>query len=224
MELKNNSETALLNDEEIVECILKGETHLYSLLMRKFNVRLYRIGISIIKDDVAIEDVMQTTYLNAYLQLETFQNKSSFGTWVTRILINESLLFLKKQNRQRELVSHKQAIDHHHDTPLTNLMNKELKSVIEKSVSGLPEKYRLVFVMREIEELSTRETMDILNISESNVKVRLKRAKEILQQELSSYYQPKQLFEFNLIRCDRIVNYVMAEIEKRQLPLTDPAV
>lgn len=217
MELKNNSEISLLNDEELVEYILKGETQLYARLMRKFNERLYRIGISIIKDDVAIEDVMQTTYLNAYLQLGNFQNKSSFGTWITRILINESLLFLKKRNRQQELVSQNPGIEQHQDTPLTNLMNKELKTVIEKSVSNLPEKYRLVFVMREVEELSTRETMDILNITESNVKVRLKRAKEILQKDLSGYYQPKQLFEFNLIRCDRIVNYVMAEIEKRRL-------
>lgn len=72
--------------------------------------------------------------------------------------------------------------------------------------------------MREIEEMSIKETMDILNISESNVKVRLKRAKELLQQELSRFYQPKQLFEFNLTRCDRIVDYVMAEIEKRRSP------
>lgn len=217
MELKNNSDISLLKDEELIEYILKGETQLYARLMRKFNERLYRIGISIIKDDVAIEDVMQTTYLNAYLQLGSFQNKSSFGTWITRILINESLLFLKKRTRQQELVSQNQGTEQHQDTPLTNLMNKELKTIIEKSVSNLPEKYRLVFVMREIEELSTQETMDILNITESNVKVRLKRAKEILQKDLSSYYQPKQLFEFNLVRCDRIVNYVMAEIEKRRL-------
>lgn len=70
--------------------------------------------------------------------------------------------------------------------------------------------------MREIEKMSIKETMDVLNISESNVKVRLKRAKEILQQELSGFYQPKQLFEFNLICCYRIVDYVMAEIETRR--------
>nr|WP_294859633.1 sigma-70 family RNA polymerase sigma factor [uncultured Fluviicola sp.] len=216
MESQNNPETSLLNDEELVRCILNGETHLYAHLMRKFNLRLYRISMSIIKDDSAVEDVMQTTYLNAYLQLNNFQNRSSFGTWITRILINESLLFLKKQARQREFVSQKQENHHHSDTPLTKLMNNELKLILEKSVSGLPEKYRLVFVMREVEEMSTKETMEILNISESNVKIRLKRAKEILQQELSHFYEPKQLFEFNLVRCDRIVNYVLSEIEKRR--------
>lgn len=68
--------------------------------------------------------------------------------------------------------------------------------------------------MREVEEMSTLETMNVLNISESNVKIRLKRAKEILQKELSSYYKPQQLFDFNLVRCDRIVNFVMQEIQK----------
>lgn len=214
MKLQNHSEEiSFLNDEEIVDRILNGETHLYSALMRKFNQRLYRIGISIIKDDMAVEDVMQTAYLNAYLQLRNFQRKSSFGTWITRILINESLLYLKKRAKQQAFVLQQKETGHP-DTPLTNLMNKELKLLLEKSVSGLPEKYRLVFVMREIEEMSTQETMDVLNISESNVKVRLKRAKEMLQRELSSYYKPQQLFDFNLVRCDRIVNFVMLEIQK----------
>ncbi|MNJ83552.1 ECF RNA polymerase sigma factor SigW [compost metagenome] len=214
MKLQNHSEeTSFLSDEELVDRILKGETHLYADLMRKFNQRLYRISISIIKDDMAVEDVMQTAYLNAYLQLRNFQHKSGFGTWITRILINESLLYLKKRAKQQELVL-LQKETNHSDTPLTNLMNKELKSLLEKSVSGLPEKYRLVFVMREIEEMSTLETMNVLNISESNVKVRLKRAKEMLQRELSTYYKPQQLFDFNLIRCDRIVNFVMLEIQK----------
>lgn len=213
MKSQNHSEISFMSDEEVVDRILKGETHFYAALMRKFNQRLYRISISIIKDETAIEDVMQTAYLNAYLQLSSFQNKSSFGTWITRILINESLLYLKKRARHQEFVlQQKETV--HTDTPLSNLMNNELKILLEKSVSNLPEKYRLVFVMREIEEMSTLETMNILNISESNVKIRLKRAKEILQKELSSYYKPQQLFEFNLIHCDRIVNFVMLEIQK----------
>jgi RNA polymerase sigma-70 factor (ECF subfamily) len=216
MKPENHSEISLMSDETMVDRILKGETHFYAELMRKYNQRLYRISISIIKDEMAVEDVMQTAYLNAYLQLIGFQHKSSFGTWITRILINESLLYLKKKARHQELALQQQETVHP-ETPLSNLMNKELKLLLEKSVSGLPEKYRLVFVMREVEEMSTLETMTVLNISESNVKIRLKRAKEILQKELSSYYKAQQLFDFNLIRCDRIVNFVMQEIQKRAL-------
>ena len=201
-----------LTDEEIVARVLNGEKYLYESLMRKFNSRLYRIGMSIINDDSEVEDVMQTAYLNAYLHLANFQKKSGFGTWLTRIFINESLLCVKKK-QSRKLVS----IDTHefslrHETPLHDLMNNELRTILEKSISDLPEKYRLVFVMREIEEISTNETMTILNLTESNVKVRLNRAKELLRNDLGGHYKSSQLYSFHLSRCDRVVNYVMDRI------------
>src|SRR5690554_4464445 len=156
---------------------------------------------------------MQISYLNAYRQLANFKHNSSFGTWLTRILINESLLHKKRkqifEKRRLESIFH----DYHCETPLDNLMNKELKLILEKAVFTLPEKYRLVFVMREVEGMSTQETMEALDLGESNVKIRLSRAKEMLRNELKSYWRPKQLLEFNLVRCDVIVNYVMSEIE-----------
>lgn len=91
-------------------------------------------------------------------------------------------------------------------------MNKELKTILEKAVLTLPEKYRLVFVMREMEEMSTSETMQVLNIGESNVKIRLNRAKEMLRNDLSSRFRSQQLFDFHLTRCDRVVNFVMDKI------------
>ncbi|TSJ39775.1 RNA polymerase sigma factor [Fluviicola chungangensis] len=203
----------LLKDEEIIDLILNGETTLYELLIRKFNLRLYRISMSIVNDDMEAEDVMQTAYINAYLQLANFQNKSSFGTWLTRIVINESLLYKKKQAKREQLIINSSEKDHQtENNPLKELMNQELKTLLEKAVSDLPEKYRLVFVMREVEELSTQETMDILQLSESNVKVRLNRAKEMLRNDLSTYYKSEQVFAFDLVRCDRIVNFVMSKI------------
>lgn len=203
---------AQLKDEEIIDRVLKGETALYELLIRKFNLRLYRISMSILNNDMEAEDVMQTAYLNAYLQLGSFQNKSGFGTWLTRILINESLLHKKKQARQRQLAAESVEADYHTDNPLKGLMNQELKTLLETAVSSLPEKYRIVFVMREIEEMSTLETMEVLQLTESNVKVRLNRAKEMLRNNLNTYYKSEQLFEFNLVRCDRIVAFVSGKI------------
>jgi len=201
-----------LNDEEIVERVLKGEKHLFESLMRKFNLRLYRIAMAIINDDREVEDVMQTAYINAYLHLADFQQKSSLGTWLTRILINESLLFVKRRKKKNLA-----PIDHleiaHHETPLNGLMNIELKTILEKSVADLPEKYRLVFVMREIEEISTSETMEVLNLSESNVKVRLNRAKEMLRNDLGKHYK-SQIYDFHLSRCDRVVKFVMDQISR----------
>ena len=103
--------------------------------------------------------------------------------------------------------------DYHPETPLDNLVNKELRVILEKAVSTLPEKYRMVFVMREVQGMSTNETMEALDLGESNVKIRLTRAKEMLRNELNTYWQPEQLFEFNLLRCDVIVNYVMNKIK-----------
>jgi RNA polymerase sigma factor (sigma-70 family) len=199
-------------DEEIVVRILNGEQHLYEGLMRKYNLRLYRISMSIVNDDKEAEDIMQTAYFNAYRQLSNFQHKSSFSTWITRILINESLLHKKRKLRHEKALMENTYDDYHSETPLDGLMNKELKVILEKAVSGLPEKYRMVFVMREVQGMSTNETMEALDLGESNVKIRLTRAKEMLRNELNTYWQPDQLFEFNLLRCDVIVNYVMNKI------------
>jgi len=203
----NNSMT----DEETVERILNGEKHLYESLMRKYNSRMFRISMSIIDDDMEAEDIMQTAYINAYQQLGAFNRKASFATWLTRILINESLLHKKKRQRREHIYGEQKLTEQHNDTPLKTLMNKELKNILEKAVLTLPEKYRLVFVMREIEEMSTNETMEVLNIGESNVKIRLNRAKEMLRNELSTQFK-SQLFDFHLTRCDRVVNFVMDKI------------
>jgi RNA polymerase sigma factor (sigma-70 family) len=122
------------------------------------------------------------------------------------------MLHKKRISKHKEVLMKKTDSEYDNDTPLKSLMNKELKTILESAVSTLPEKYRIVFVMREIQEMSTNETMEVLNIGESNVKIRLTRAKEMLRNELSGYYRSSQLFEFNLTRCDVIVNYVMNNI------------
>ncbi len=201
-----------MTDEETVELIIKGEKSLYENLMRKYNSRMFRISMSIIDDDMEAEDIMQTAYINAYRQLSAFNHKSSFATWLTRIVINESLLHKKQKQRREHLYSKIKITENHSETPLKSLMNKELKNILEKAVLTLPEKYRLVFVMREMEEMSTNETMEVLNIGESNVKIRLTRAKEMLRNELSNQFKTQQLFDFHLTRCDRVVNFVMDKI------------
>jgi len=204
--------TKTLSDEAIVLKVLNGETQLYEYLIRKYNLRLYRISMSIINDDQEAEDIMQTTYLNAYRQLANFKHQSSFSTWIIRILINESLLHKKRKLKLEKLRMENNYKDYQKESPLDSLINKELKVVLEKAVSRLPEKYRIVFMMREVQEMSVSETMEALGLGESNVKIRLARAKAMLRKELGAYWQPNQLFEFNLIRCDVIVDHVMKQI------------
>jgi RNA polymerase sigma factor (sigma-70 family) len=203
----------MVSDEEIVTQIINGEKDLYETLIRKYNLRLFRISLSIVNDDSVVEDIMQTAYVNAYLNLAGFKNKSSFSTWLTKILINESLLYKKRKIRLDQILIEKQQTDLHSDTPLKSLVNSELKTILENTIAGLPEKYRLVFVMREVEEMSIDETMATLNLTESTVKVRLNRAKEMLRNTLGNYYKSLEPNDFHLSRCDRVVNYVMTQIK-----------
>jgi len=219
MESFHMTETAAVSfaDEELISRILNGETGLYEHIIRKYNQRMYRICMSIIHDDAEAEDIMQNAYIKAYENLHKFEGKSKFGTWLLRILINESLLWLQKNKRK---ISYKQSVlaDNKTDSfntkinnPAHQVMNNELKKILEEAIGQLPAKYRTVFIMREVENMSTEETGKSLQISQINVKVRLNRAKEMLRKTLmNSEY--KELYSFHAIRCDRIANNVMQRI------------
>jgi RNA polymerase sigma factor (sigma-70 family) len=207
-----------MTDATIINNILQGDKNLYAIIIRRYNKRLYRIAMSIVNDDNEVEDIMQVTYINAYENLEKFAFRSSFPTWLTRILINECLLRLKK--RGRTII----AIDDNIEKtmqeqqppeaqgPVAKLINAELKTVLDHAISQLPEIYRTVFVMREIENMSVAETTACLAISEVNVKVRLNRAKAMLRNSLASYYKKEDILHFHLSRCDKMVDTVMKKI------------
>ena len=206
----------ILNDEEIITRILNGEKDLYSIIVRRYNQRLYRIGMSMINDDTEVEDAMQVAYINAYENLGKFGFRSSFPTWLTRILINECLLRLRKRKKSISMNDEnmenvmKQNKELH--TPVTTTVNSELRLILNDAISRLPEIYRSVFVMREIENMNIAETKECLNISEVNVKVRLNRAKAMLRDILSSRYSKEDILHFHLSRCDRMVDTVMRSI------------
>ncbi|WP_052272980.1 sigma-70 family RNA polymerase sigma factor [Flavihumibacter solisilvae] len=208
----------LLSDQEIIERILHGENELYSVIVKRYNRRLYRVGMSIINDDVEIEDAMQVAYMNAYFSLSKFSFKSGFATWLTRIMINECLLRLRLRGRtiilddsamEQELQERLPGLNR---TPLNNLDNTELKALLERSIRQLPEIYRTVFIMREIEDMHIAEIQDCLDISEVNVKVRLNRAKNMLKELLSAVYDKEELLQFHLDRCNRITLQVSSQV------------
>jgi RNA polymerase sigma factor (sigma-70 family) len=195
------------SETNLIEGVLAGEHGLYEYLIRKYNQRLFRTGMSILNNDMEAEDAMQTAYIKAYEYLGTFKNRSSFGTWITRIMINECLLM--KRNKQRLQIAgenHPEKTSHM-DTPAHTLINKELAAVLEDAIARLPEKYRMVFVLREVEDLSVKETAEVLALEESNIKVRLNRAKTMLRENLSGYVK-ENVYSFHFTRCDRIVGHV----------------
>jgi len=206
----------ILNDDEIIARILHGEKDLYSIIVRRYNQRLYRVGMSMINDDTEVEDAMQMAYINAYENLGKFAFRSSFPTWLTRILINECLLRLRKRKKSISMNDEnienvmKQNKELH--TPVTAAVNSELRSILNDAIGKLPEIYRSVFVMREIENMNIAETKECLNISEVNVKVRLNRAKALLRDILSAQYSKEDILHFHLSRCDHMVEKVMTGI------------
>jgi RNA polymerase sigma factor (sigma-70 family) len=210
------STSEILNDDEIITRILHGEKDLYSLIVRRYNQRLYRVGMSIINNDAEVEDAMQVAYINAYENLGKFAFKSSFPTWLTRILINECLLRLRKRKKSismnDENIENVMKQNKELNTPATATVNSELRSILNDAIGKLPEIYRSVFVMREIENMNIAETKECLNISEVNVKVRLNRAKALLRDILSAQYSKEDILHFHLSRCDRMVERVMTGI------------
>src|SRR6187401_1665502 len=205
-----------LNDDEIIARILNGEKDLYSIIVRRYNQRLYRVGISMINDDAEVEDAMQVAYINAYENLGKFAFRSTFPTWLTRIFINECLLRLRKRKKSismnDENMENVMRQDKVPQTPVTTTVNSELRSILNDAIRQLPETYRTVFVMREIEKMNIAETKECLNISEVNVKVRLNRAKAMLRDILSVQYTKDDILQFHLSRCDRMVDVVMKRI------------
>ncbi len=219
IDMRETSVTDTISDNEIITRILHGEKNLYALIVRKYNQRLYRVGMSIVNDDAEVEDIMQVAYISAYENLGKFAFKASFSTWLTRILINESLLRLKKRGKSINMnddtmdneIYQQRTLDV--QTPVAKVLNSELKVILDEAIRCLPEKYRIVFVMREIEGMNVAETQQCLNISEANVKVRLNRAKALLKESLNSYYKKEDILHFHLTRCDRMVERVMKQIE-----------
>ncbi len=205
-------------DTEIIDKILKGENQLYELLIRRHNPFLYRIGRSYNYNHHDTEDLMQETYINAFYSLPKFEGKSSFKTWITRIMLNnchhkkEKFSFKNEKAVDEIRIEKNNPLFHHQMNTEKKLLNKELGNVLENALGKIPEDYRLVFILRELNGLSTTETSEAVNISEANVKVRLNRAKTMLRSEIEKMYSPDEIYEFNLIYCDRIVENVMAKI------------
>jgi RNA polymerase sigma factor (sigma-70 family) len=218
----NNQDTIatdLIPDNEIIHRVLAGEKDLYAVIVRRYNQRLYRVAMSIINDDAEAEDILQVSYIKAYENLAKFAFRSVFSTWLTRILINESLLRLRKRKQlftiNGDIMNNE--LYHQHktesQTPLTKILNQELKGLLEEAIRNLPEKYRTVFIMREMENMNLAETKECLDISEVNVKVRLNRAKALLRNSLKEYYKKEDILHFHLTRCDRVTEYVMKQIQ-----------
>ena len=180
-----------LSEKEIVRRVKAGETGLFELLFRRHRQRVYRIARAIVRDDAEAADVVQEAYLRAYAHLDQFAGRAAFSTWLTRIAVYLAWDRARLRGRQKE----KRAVPAGggdaaeaeigtDSDPERQAFGKEVKTILETAVDALPDRYRAVFMMREIEEMSTAETAECLNLSQDIVKTRLHRARALLREKL----------------------------------------
>jgi len=218
---------ASLTDAEVVERVVGGETSLFEILMRRHNQRVYRVARAVVKDEGEAEDVMQQAYINAFVHLKQFEQRAQFSTWLTRITLYEALARRRKKRPEEPLSRHGEET---HDAPANQVSSpeasperqaygRELGRLVEEAVDALPETYRAVFMLREVEGLSTAEAAEGLGVGEEAVKTRLHRAKAMMRQTLTDRLgaSAPQAFQFHAVRCDRVVGAVLAEIRHRSL-------
>jgi len=209
-----------LDDTEVIARVLGGETALYEIIMRRYNERLYRVARAILHDDGEAEDVMQDAYVRAYRSLGQFEGRSAFATWLTRIAVNEALQ-RRKQRMKMEPIDFQNGAEDHimelaalGDSPEQNYGRQEITGILEQAIAALPEQYRVVYMLREVEEMSTEETAESLELSEENVRIRLHRARGLLKKYLveKAGLAARHAYPFHLSRCDRVVANVFAKI------------
>ena len=208
-----------LSDEEVVAGVLDGHTALFEILMRRHNERIYRAARSILRDESEAEDVMQQAYVNAYAHLRQFDGRAQFSTWLTRITVNEALARVRRRRQYQSVDDDTVATEPFMNRvepadPEQQAATGELRAVLEQAIDRLADGAREVFVLREIEGMSTAEVAAALDVSDDVVKTRLSRARAAIRRDLVARTgsSAPDVFRFYKPRCDRVVTQVLARI------------
>lgn len=213
------------DDATLVARVQHADTNAFAVLMRRYNRRLYRTARAILKDDAAAEDAVQEAYVAAFRHIGEFRGDAQLGTWLTRIVVNEALQALRRTRREQVVVLFDEPPEERNDadnlpdslapgTPEKMMLRAEMRRLIERKIDELPEGYRTVFVLREVEDLTVEETALALGIPEPTVRSRLFRAKARLREALTMELglATQDVFGFDGERCDRIVASVLARV------------
>ena len=202
----------------------KDDSAEFEALMRQHNRMLFRTARAILHDDAEAEDALQEAYLKAYGAMGSFRGEAKVSTWLARIVANEALQRLRKQNRRGAIVPlHPSASPDEINeipegsmskTPEHSAARAEIRKLLEKRIDALPDAYRPVFVLRAVEELSVEEVAEVLRVPAATVRTRFFRARSLLRESLASEIDLacEDAFAFAGERCDRIVARVMQRI------------
>ncbi|WP_414596918.1 RNA polymerase sigma factor [Achromobacter sp. F4_2707] len=216
------------DDARLIEDILNGDAPAFEILMRRYNRRLYRAARSILKDDAEAEDALQEAYWKAYRAMATFNFDAQISTWLTRIVINESLGRLRQSRRRGQFLesyevrvmdtldARRQTMDARDHHPDAQAWRAEIRALIEQKLDGLPDAYRVIFMLRAVEEMSVAEVALVLEIPEATVRTRFFRARRLMREALEHEIDASSgdAFSFDGARCDRIVENVLARFRQ----------
>jgi len=189
------------DEAAVLEQAREGDTRAFSQLVRRYEGKIFRLAQHITQNREDAEDVLQETFLKAYEHLDQFQGNSKFYTWIVRIAVNQSLMKLRKRKSDKS-VSMDETVDTGEDTvareiaawdenPEQRYSREEINKILETAIDSLAAPYRAVFVLRDVEDLSTEETAEALDLSIPAVKSRLLRARLQLRDKLTRYFKRK---------------------------------
>ena len=212
-----------VDDAELVGRIAGHDQAAFEVLMRRHNGRLFRVARAILKDDAEAEDALQDAYLDAYRHIDDFHGGARLSTWLTRIVINQALMRLRKHKRDRIVVAfgdgsgtepdqaEADVADERSESPPGATLRAEIRRALERRIDELPTAFRTVFVMREVEDMTVDETAECLSIPAATVRTRLFRARALLREALARDMDMAtvDVFGFAGERCDRIVATVL---------------
>jgi RNA polymerase sigma-70 factor (ECF subfamily) len=205
-----------LTDLQIIERVSLGDVKAFEGLMRRYNRLVFRTVRSIARSDAEAEDVAQEAWIAAYQHLKQFEGKAAFSTWVSRIAIRMAISRARRRPNLAaldELDRSNMSTDGDGD-PARTAERRQLGRILERAVDELPTEYRVVLVLRDVEQCSTGETAEILGLTEENVRVRLHRSRAALRELLREqpYGTLETVFAFDGQRCDRVVVAVLARL------------
>jgi RNA polymerase sigma-70 factor, ECF subfamily len=215
-----------VDDAELVGRIARHDQAAFEVLMRRHNGKLFRVARAILKDDAEAEEALQDAYLDTYRHIGDFRGGARLSTWLTRIVINQALMRLRKQKRDRIVVpfgseraaeqgqAEADVTDERSETPPGATLRAEIRRALERRIDELPTAFRTVFVMREVDDMTVDETAECLSIPAATVRTRLFRARALLREALARDMDMAtvDVFSFAGERCDRIVAGVLARL------------
>jgi RNA polymerase sigma factor (sigma-70 family) len=208
-------------ERSMVRRVLAGDRTQFERLMRRYNRRLYRLARATLRDHAEAEDALQEAYLSAYRSLDQFRGDAALATWLSRLVLNECLGRMRRGARRQKVVPIVGSQREMHavagtdaDVPERIVGRRQLRALLERKLDQLPENFRLVFVLRSVEELSVEETARTLGIPDATVRTRYCRAKSLLRESLAQEIDlaERDVFEFGGDRCDYVIARVLKQI------------